>query len=323
MTFAIVALLITILLMAFFTGNEIGLISCQKSRIATLVKNGSKRAAMIQYILDRPGLMLATTLVGTNICAVCASVLAKQVALEAGMPKSSSVWVVTIVLPIFLLFPEIIPKTWFRQSPSKRCILFAPLLMFMFIILYPISKLIAMFTSASVKFLDRHKNSSQPTWIMRDDFRYLIRDSENAGVIDSEAADILDRSLQFHHLQVKDILMPFKNVIHVSATTTISEAAELCRTHDVSLLPIKSINDEWIGIFSIYDAIFSTNEKTWNKLIVTACMHELFFIDARQSLPDVISTAQKYNCRMLAVKDKTGKAIGIVTPSDVSDKLFV
>ena len=167
---------------------------------------------MVQYVLERPALMLATTLVGTNICNVCASVLAKEVALEAGMAKSYSVWMVTLVLPILLLFPEIIPKNWFRQSPSERCTLFAPLLMLMFIILYPISKLIALFTSASVKFFDRDKDNVKPTWIMRDDFRYLIRDSENAGVIDSEAADILDRSLQFHHLQVKDIVMPFRNV---------------------------------------------------------------------------------------------------------------
>ncbi len=323
MIFYIIALLVTILLMAFFCGNEIGLISCPKPRIATLAKNGSKRAAMIQYILERPALMLATTLVGTNICTVCASVLAKQVALEAGMPESSSVWLVTLILPVFLLFPEIIPKNWFRQAPAQRCTLFAPLLMFMLIILYPVSKLIALFTSGCISLLDKEHNSAKPTWIMRDDFRYLIRDSEKEGVIDSEAADILDRSLQFHHLQVKDIVTPFRNVVTVSATTTITEAAALCKRHDVSLLPVKAKRGEWIGIFSIYEAIFSTDEKTWDKLTVKACMYELFFLDSRQSLPDVISSAQKNNCRMLAVRDENGKAIGIVTPSDVSDKLFV
>lgn len=323
MIFYIAALLFTILLMAFFCGTEIGLISCQKPRIATLVKNGCKRAAIIQYILDRPALMLATTLVGTNICTVCASVLAKQVVLEAGMPKSSSAWIVTMILPIFLLFPEIIPKNWFRQSPSKRCTFFAPLLLFMLIILYPISKLISLFTNATATLFNHDSKNSQPNWLMRDDFSYLIRDSENAGIIDSEAADILDRSLQFHQLQVKDIVTPFRNVVHVSATTTIAEAAALCRQHDVSLLPIKAKHGEWIGIFSIYDAIFSTNEKTWDKLIVTACMHKLFFLDSKQSLPEVIASAQKNNCRMLAVRDDKGKAIGIVTPSDVSDKLFV
>ena len=323
MIFYAVALLVTILMMAFFTGNEIGLISCQKSRIATLVKNGSKRAAMIMYILNRPALMLATTLVGTNICTVCASVLAKQVAIEAGVPSNYYTWVVILVLPILLLFPEIIPKNWFRQSPSSRCVFFAPLLMLMLIILYPISKLISLFTSASVKLLDRGKREAQTSWLMRDDFRYLIRDSEHAGVIDSEAADILDRSLTFHQLQVKDIVTPFNKVFFVPAATSIRETAALCRKHGVSLLPIKSKQGEWIGIFSIYDAIFSTNESTWDKLTVTACMHKLFFIDSTQLLPEVISTAQKNDCRMLAVRDETGKAIGIVTPRDVSDRLFI
>jgi len=323
MIFYAVALLVTILLMAFFCGNEIGLISCQKSRITTLAKNGSKRAAMILYILDRPALMLATTLVGTNICTVCASVLAKQVAVEAGVPANYYAWIVILVLPMLLLFPEIIPKNWFRQAPARRCVFFAPLLMFMLIILYPISKLISLFTGACVKLLDKGKRGSQTSWLMRDDFRYLIRDSENAGVIDSEAADILDRSLTFHQLQVKDILTPFEKVIFVSATTTIREAAILCRRHGVSLLPVKSKRGEWIGIFSIYDAIFSTNESTWDKLTVTACMQKLFFLDSTQPLPEVVSIAQKNNCRMLAVRDETGKAIGIVTPSDVSDRLFV
>jgi CBS domain containing-hemolysin-like protein len=323
MIFYIIALLITILLMAFFCGSEIGLISCQKSRIATLVKNGSKRAAMVLYILDRPALMLSTTLVGNNICTVCASVLAKQVAVEAGVPANYYAWIVILILPILLLFPEIIPKSWFRQAPAERCVFFAPLLMFMLIILYPISKLTSVFTNACVKLLDKGKRGSQTSWLMRDDFRYLIRDSENSGVIDSEVADILDRSLTFHQLQVKDILTPFEKVIFVSATTTIREAAILCRKHDVSLLPIKSKRGEWIGIFSIYDAIFSTNESTWDKLSVTACLHKLFFLDSAQPLPKVISSAQKNNCRMLAVRDETGKAIGIVTSSDVSNRLFV
>jgi CBS domain containing-hemolysin-like protein len=322
MIFYLVALIITILLMAFFCGSEIGLISCQKPRIATLARNGSRRAAIVQYILDRPALMLATMLVGTNICTVCAGILAKHVALEAGMSETSCTWTVTLVLPLFLLFPEIIPKNWFRQAPAKRCTLFAPLLIAMLVILYPISKLLAMLTSAAVNLLNKDKPGSQPAWLMRDDFRYLIRDSENAGIIDSEAADILDRSLKFHLFQVKDIVTPFDKVVHVAATTTISEAAALCREYDISLLPIKSKRGAWIGIFSIYDAIFSTNEKTWDKLIVTACMRKLYFIDAARPLPDIIAAAQKNNCRMLAVRDENGEALGIVTPQDVSDKLF-
>jgi CBS domain containing-hemolysin-like protein len=309
--------------MAFFCGSEIGLISCQKSRIATMVKNGNKRAKILQYVIERPALMLATTLVGNNICTVCAPVLTKQIALELGLSQTLCAWLIPLVLPIFLMFPEVIPKNWFRQAPARRSVMFAPLLIFMFVILYPISKLIALFTSGCLKILGKEDSASEPALLMREDFRYLIRDSENDGVIDSEAADILDRSLSFHKLKVQDVYTPFEKIVSVSATTTISNAAELCRKHNLSRLPVKSKRGKWIGIFSIYEAIFLTNEQTWDKLVVTCCMHELYFIDSNMPLPEVMTIASKNNCRMLAVKNEKGRAIGIITPEDVAGKLFL
>ena len=50
---------------------------------------------------------------------------------------------------------------------------------------------------------------------------------------------------------------------------------------------------------------------TANKALIAECGKKLFAL------------AQKNNCRMLAVRDETGQAVGIVTPSDVSDRLFV
>ena len=213
--------------------------------------------------------MLATTLVGNNICTVCAPIIVKKIAIEAGMSQQACTWMITLLLPVLLLFPEIIPKNWFRQAPARRSVFFAPLLILMLIILYPAAKLLAIFTTAWTRLLGRKQENNEPAWMMRDDFRYLIRDSENAGVIDSEAADILDRSLGFHRLRVKDVLTPFSKVVNVSATTTVKEAVALCRRYDISLLPIKSKRGEYIGIFSIYKAIFATNESTWSKLIVT------------------------------------------------------
>ena len=319
----ILTFIFTVLMMAFFCGSEIGLISCQKPRIANMVKNGSKRAAIVKYVLDRPALMLATTLVGNNICTVCAPIIVKRIAIEAGMSQQACAWTITLLLPMLLLFPEIIPKNWFRQAPAQRSVLFAPLLILMLIVLYPAARLLAAFTTAWTRLLGRKQDNNEPAWMMRDDFRYLIRDSENAGVIDSEAADILDRSLGFHRLRVKDALTPFSKVVDVSATTTVKEAVALCSKYDISLIPVKSKRGEYIGIFSIYKAIFTTNESTWNKLIVTTCMHEIHYIESSKLLPDVIAVAKENNCRMLGVKDEKGNAIGIVTPRDVSEKLFV
>ncbi|QSH41636.1 CNNM domain-containing protein [Lentisphaerota bacterium ZTH] len=325
-----ILLIAALILMAFFTGNEIGLISCQKPRIMTQIRKGSRRAAFIDYVLKHPGLMLSTMLVGTNICLASASVFAKRFVVSAGIPAQIGTILISCILPIVMLIPEILPKNWFRQDPENRCLFFAPLLMVVYFILYPISWIMAFITSLSLKIFRADKRTDKTSLLMREDFRVLIRDSESAGVIDNEAADILDRSLDFYDLRVSDVLTPLDEVIMVPARATVKEAAELCRKYNVSRLPVMSRREmpddmrqlNWIGVFSIYKAIFSLDETEWNTIKVEDCMKQLYSLQDSQDIPDVITNAQQLNCRLLAVRDDENRPVGVVTPVDVSSKLF-
>ncbi len=326
----LVLLIAVLILMAFFTGNEIGLISCQKPRIMTYIRKGSRRAAFLDYILKKPGLMLATMLVGTNICLTSASVFAKRFIISLGITADVGTILISCLLPIVMLIPEILPKNWFRQDPENRCLFFAPLLMVVYFLLYPASWLMASITHLCLKLFRADKKSDRTSLLMREDFRVLIRDSENAGIIDNEAADILDRSLDFYNLRVGDILTPLDKVIMIPARATVREAADLCRKHNVSRLPVRSrrmlpdnIKElDWVGVFSIYKAIFSIDESSWDTVKVENCMKQLYSLQADEDIPDVIATAQKLNCRLLAVRNSNGKPVGVVTPVDVSSKLF-
>jgi CBS domain containing-hemolysin-like protein len=321
-------LILIVLLNAFFSGCEIGLISSQKPRIVNQAKKGSKRAALIEFFLNHPNLMLSTILVGNNTCTVCASLLAEQTAVTWGFGSNTGILVTSIILTLILLASEIIPKDWFRQAPEERCIFFAPLLYSMYILLYVPSKLMAMFTRTTVRlFSPKGSKQDNTSLLLREDFRLLIRDSERANVIDSESADILDRSLDFYNLRIKDILTPMDKVVSISARATIIEAAKLCKKHNVSRLPVlsrrnNSDNPEWIGVFSVYNAIFNIDQADWNTTRVSGCMSSIYSVREDQEIPAVMSNSQAVKCRLLAVKDKEGRPIGVVTPIDVSKMLF-
>jgi CBS domain containing-hemolysin-like protein len=55
---------------SFFSGIETGLVSMRKSRVKLGVKHNNIQAKILNFFIERPGVMLATTLVGTNICVV-------------------------------------------------------------------------------------------------------------------------------------------------------------------------------------------------------------------------------------------------------------
>ena len=310
---------------AFFSGIETGLVSMRKSRIKLGVKQNKLQAKILNFFVERPGVMLATTLVGTNICVVCAANMVKQSAVQFGYDKPWHILFATTAMTLFLLAAEIIPKDWFRQYPYHRCMLFAYPLFLAYIILFIPVRLMAAFTSFTTRVFSGKESDS--TSLMREDFRMLLHESEDAGIIDAEAADILDRSLQFHELTVSDIYLPVSHVCEISGDMTIFDAVALCRNHKHSRLPVKESDSRdhlWKGIFTLYDALFTIPETKWESTSVQECIRPVFTISESSSMEEVLQKAKSSKTPLLVV-NRTGERdehIGIVTSKDVLKVLF-
>ena len=321
----LIAALFFIGFQGFFSGIETGLVSMRKSRVKLGVKQNHLPAKILNFFVERPGVMLATTLVGTNICVVCAANMVKQAAVKLGYNDPWHILVATGIMTLFLLAAEIIPKDWFRQAPYHRCLIFAYPLFLAYIILFIPVVLMAAFTSFATRFFSGKE--SDTTSLMREDFRMLLHESEDAGIIDAEAADILDRSLEFHDLMVSDIYLPVSHVCEISGTMTVFDAVDLCRKHKHSRLPVKDSSSKdhlWKGIFTLYDALFSIPETQWKSTSVTECLRPVCTIWESNSMEDVLKKAKRAGTPLLVVArtDKENEHLGIVTSKDVLKVLF-
>lgn len=63
----LVAVLILLMLSAFFSSAETALTTVNKMRVRTLAEGGDKRAAMVAAVIEDPAKMLSTILIGNNI----------------------------------------------------------------------------------------------------------------------------------------------------------------------------------------------------------------------------------------------------------------
>ncbi len=310
---------------AFFSGIETGLVSMRKSRIKLGVKQNLTQAKILNFFVERPGVMLATTLVGTNICLVCAANMVKQSVVQFGYDKPWHMLLATTVMTLFLLASEIIPKDWFRQYPYHRCLFFAYPLFLSYIILFIPVWLMAAFTSFATRMFSGKEGNSNS--FMREDFRMLLHESESAGIIDAEAADILDRSLQFHELKVSDIFLPITKIDEIPGDMSVFDAVELCRKHKHSRLPVKAAGSHehvWKGIFTLYDALFTIPEERWKSTPARECIRPVFTISETASMEDVLQQAKNSGTPLLVVHktSKSDEHIGVVTSKDVLKVLF-
>lgn len=321
----VVLTILFLLAQAFFSGIEVGLLSLRKTRVRHAVRQGQRRAAILDFFITHPQAMLPTTLIGTNICIVCSANSAKMAFLSLGYSGPLAMLMLACIMTLLFIYADVIPKDWFRQDPFHRCMFFAyPLQAAYFLLFIPMKALSAVNSAAVRLFAGKPKDWDSAKGLVREDFRTLLRESESGGVIDSEAAVILDRALGFHSMEAGDICCRADDVVTVPNVFSISQGVELCRAKGKSRMPVRDVSGNWIGLFSIYEAIFEIPGKEWDMRPVQECMRPLETVGENAGMDTILTKAITSGTCLLAVSDplSPGKFIGIVTVSDVNRILF-
>ena len=121
---------------AFFAGAEVALVSADRSRLRRRAEAGSIAARQAIEMLERPERLLSTTLIGTSLSAVAASFAANEMFARRFGPELS-VWAIALMIPLILLFGEILPKSAARRRPDAVALRLAPPLRLAMIALAP------------------------------------------------------------------------------------------------------------------------------------------------------------------------------------------
>lgn len=109
MIVSIVAILVCLVLSAFFSGSETALTAASRPLISELERKGDSRAAIANNLLIKRERLIATILLGNNLVNILASPWATSVLI--GLFGEGGVAMATVVMTIMILiFSEICPR---------------------------------------------------------------------------------------------------------------------------------------------------------------------------------------------------------------------
>ena len=107
-----------ILLSAFFSSSETGMMSLNRYRLRHLVKQKHRGAMRASRLLDRPDRLIGVILIGNNFVNILASAIATMIALR--LMGDAGVAVATAMLTlVILILPRSPPKQWLQLSLSR------------------------------------------------------------------------------------------------------------------------------------------------------------------------------------------------------------
>ena len=135
----ILILIVLIILSGFFSGSETALMSLNRAKVKSLVKQGRKNAKVLEKIKENPRRLIITILVGNNVVNTAGAALTTWI--FASMFGSAAIGIATGVMTFFLLvFGEITPKTYAAQNADEISLKIAPTINFLIIIFYPLTR---------------------------------------------------------------------------------------------------------------------------------------------------------------------------------------
>ena len=119
------AVLILILMSAFFSGSETGLTSISRARIHKLRMEGNPRATAVSKLHEKKEQLISAILLGNNVVNIAASAIATALAIRL-VGESGVVYATAIMTVLVLIFAEVLPKTYAVRHANQVALAVAP-----------------------------------------------------------------------------------------------------------------------------------------------------------------------------------------------------
>jgi len=314
----VIVILLCIFLEGFFAGSEIGFVSCSRIKMSTLSDKGDKRAGIVIAFLENPEKFLSTTLVGVNLSVIIASSTAT--ALVSGYLDTGQDAVVAtlIILPLVLIFGEMVPKIVYQQHADTMALASAYPLKAFSIALFPFVFL-ATKLSEAVSWIFSRKSIKKNPYVTREEIRMLMLEGAKGGVLDKSEIDMTNEIFDFSKTAVHSVMVPLKKVVSASDLSTTKNVLDIVSKSGYSRIPIYSGRaDNIIGTIEMSDLV--------SEDISTEDLKDLvlppYIVRQDKLLDDVLNEFRNNQENVAIVVDRKGRAVGIATIEDIVEEIF-
>ena len=313
----LVAIVILIMLSAFFSATETAFSSLNKIKMKNAAADGDKRAAKVMKLESDFDRFISTILIGNNIVNITATTLATI--LFGILIKNPSVanTVSTVVMTVgVLIFGEISPKTIAKKNPEYFALSTVSATQIVCYILFPLTWLFGLWQKLINKIFKKKGDDN----FTDDELITIVDEAQTGGNIDEYEGDLIRSAIEFDDLTVVDILTPRVDVKAVEQGMDMHSVIRIFKETGFSRLPVyKDTIDNIVGVLNekdLYNAYLSGA-----KSINSDVSDNLIYATPFEKISGLLRKLQKAKTHIAIVVDEFGGTLGIVTLEDILEEL--
>ncbi len=311
-------LLFLLLFSSFFSASETALSSANKIRLKTSSDNGSKGAKTALHLIEDFDKTLSAILIGNNIVNIAAASIATTAATMLFGATNGPLISTVVVTIIVLIFGEILPKSFAKESAEKVSSSIAMPLQWIKSLLRPV---VWVFVQIKRAFTGRRSNELNvlPS-VTEDELKTIIETVEEEGVLNSRETDIIQSAIDFNTITAQDILVPRVDIAAVDVHTPGDKIIELCVHKGFSRIPVYDTSiDNIIGVLYAKDLLYALLQG--REINPRKMKRDVMFVYRSKKINDLLADLRHSKQHMAIVTDEHGGTLGLVTMEDILEEL--
>ena len=313
------ALFFLIILSAFFSGSETGLMTLNRYRLRHLARARHRGASRAEKLLERPDRLIGLILLGNNFVNILASSLTTVIALRLGGETGIAIGAGLLTL-VILIFAEVTPKTLAALHPERvafpAAYVYGPLLR----LLYPLVWIVNSVAKTLLKLLRIHPEDSSTDALSQEELRTVVL--EAGAMIPKRHQDMLLNIIDLEKVTVEDIMVPRKEISGIDLEDEWEDIVRQITNSQYTRLPVFRDNiDHVVGFIHLRRILPLLKQDKLDKKILESLIREPLYIPENTPLNRQLLNFQRERRRIGLVVDEYGDIHGLATLEDILEEV--
>ena len=313
------ALIFFILLSAFFSAAEIGLMTLNRYRLRSMAQGGSKGARLALRLLERPDRLLGIILLGNNFANIAASSVASLIAfrLYGENAIAAAAGLLTLVI---LIFAEVAPKTFAALKPERVGVPAAWVLRPLLAAFYPLVWFVNLLGNWLLRLFGVSVKRRPTAEVTAEELRAILREADI--FIPASHQDMMLAVLDLEKITVEDVMVPRNRIIGVNFDAEWDDIVNQLTTSPYTRLPVFRGNlDHVLGIVHARRVLNLLREDKLDRESLQAVIVEPYFVPVGTSLTTQLLNFKQAQTRLGLVVDEYGDIQGLVTLDEILEEI--
>jgi CBS domain containing-hemolysin-like protein len=334
----LLAIILLVLLNAFFVGAEFALVRSRRTRLEAMTRSGDRLARFAVRASSNISRILSASQLGVTLASLGLGWVAESTvgdvfanmfenlpfAIEMSMRLTlGAALALIIVTYLHVVFGELTPKAAALNHPEALARWLAPPLLFFAWITTPFTFFLNKSSQVILRAIGQEKAGSEEAVHSPEEIRLLVEQSQESGQMQAHDADLIDAVFEFSEKNAREVMTPRTELVALPVEATLSEVLGVVQESGLSRYPVydESI-DNIIGVVLAKDLLkLLAPRANTDAFDLPSVMRPVHVIPGSREVEEVLADFKRLKEHMAVVLDEYGGTAGVVTMEDLLEEI--